>query len=53
MRLLGYTILIAALSASAFAGTPAPVPEVDASSFGSALALLSGGILILRGRRKR
>ena len=28
-------------------------PEIDANSAGSALALLSGAVLVLRGRRKR
>jgi MYXO-CTERM domain-containing protein len=30
-----------------------PVPEIDPSSAGSALALLIGGVLILAGRRRR
>ncbi len=30
-----------------------PVPEIDPGSIASALTLLSGGVLILTGRRKR
>jgi hypothetical protein len=47
-------VLIVLLTASvAFAGGgPAPVPEIDPGTGVSALALLSGGLLLLRSRRK-
>ena len=50
-KVLGMMLLV--VGASVFAmGVPA-VPEIGAGSAGSAVALLSGTLLILRGRRKR
>jgi hypothetical protein len=48
-RFFGFALLFAAISEYAFA-LPA-VPEIDASSGMSALALLGGGLLLLRSRR--
>jgi LPXTG-motif cell wall-anchored protein len=46
-------VLILLLTASvAFAGAPAAAPEIDPGTGISALALLSGGLLLLRSRRK-
>ena len=48
--------LLLLVSAAAFAGgTAAPVnaPEIDASTATAALALLTGGVAVLRGRRRR
>jgi len=52
MKLAGVVLLFvgAATFASAF---PAGVPEINAGSAGSALALLSGALLIIRARRKQ
>jgi len=50
-RVIGITILLASLATFAFAGTVAP--EIDASSGVAALGLLSGGLLVLRSRRKK
>ena len=51
MRLLiGITLLIVGTSAVALGAT---VPEIDPASGGSALALLAGALVIIRGRRKR
>jgi hypothetical protein len=47
----GYVCLFAGLSGQALAFEP--VPEIDAGSMASALMLLSGGLLILTGRRGR
>jgi hypothetical protein len=45
--------LILLLTASAaFAGSVTPVPEIDPGVGVSALALLSGGLVLLRSRRK-
>jgi|SwirhirootsSR3_FD_contig_31_18127692_length_468_multi_2_in_0_out_0_2 hypothetical protein len=49
-RVVG-TILLA-LGVSTFALASAAVPEVDAGSCGSALALISGALLLVRGRRR-
>ena len=47
------SLLILLISASAaFGGVGRPVPEVDPGVGISALALLSGGLLLLRSRRK-
>lgn len=47
----GHFCLLAGLSAQAWAFEP--VPEIDPGSMASALLLLSGGFLILTGRRGR
>jgi LPXTG-motif cell wall-anchored protein len=50
-RLSGLLLLSMGIAGHMFAGTV--VPEVDPSSGVAALALLSGGMLILRSRKKR
>jgi hypothetical protein len=49
-RILGWTMLVIGAAGSAMAGVTAP--EIDPASGVAALALLSGGVLVLRGRRK-
>jgi hypothetical protein len=49
-RILGLTILLTAAATCAFAGIGAP--EIDASSGMAAIALLSGGMVVLWGRRR-
>jgi len=49
----GCVCLFSGLSAQAWAFEPVGVPEIDAGSMASALMLLSGGLLILTGRRGR
>jgi hypothetical protein len=44
-------VLLATLAGYAFAAPPVG-PEIDASSGVAAIGLLSGGIMILRARRK-
>jgi hypothetical protein len=52
MRKVAVAVLILlGMSAVAFAGTPAP--EIDPSAAPGALALLSGALLVIRGRRRR
>jgi MYXO-CTERM domain-containing protein len=51
-RVIGIAIVLASLAGFAFAGA-VPVPEIDASSGVAALGLLSGGLLVLRSRRKK
>jgi len=51
-KVLGMLLLLAGASVFALGG-PASVPEIDPGSAGSALALLSGGLLVLRSRRGR
>lgn len=50
IRLFGYAVVFLATASFAMA-VPASVPEIDASSAGSAIALLGGGLMVLRARR--
>ena len=50
-RVIGVAILLS-VATFAFAGTTT-VPEIDASSGVAALGLVSGGLLVLRSRRKK
>lgn len=50
MKLSGMVLMFVAVSSFAFAGPS--VPEINAGSAGSALALLSGVLLVLRSRKK-
>jgi len=47
----GFLCVLAFLSGVA-AACVSPTPEIDAGSMASALTLLSGGLLIITGRRK-
>ncbi len=51
MLAAGFLCVFASLSGHAAAGSVV-VPEIDAGSMASALTLLSGGMLIIAGRRK-
>lgn len=52
MRKVAFAVLILlAMTGAAFAGNP--VPEIDPSAAPGALALLSGALLVIRGRRRR
>ncbi|MFI5458352.1 MAG: hypothetical protein ACHRXM_23220 [Isosphaerales bacterium] len=46
----GFVLVLSALSAPAWA---VPVPEMDAGLATSAMALLSGGLLMIAGRSRR
>jgi len=51
-KVLGMMLLV--VGASAFAmGTVGAVPEIGVGSAGSAVALLSGTLLVIRGRRRK
>ena len=50
-KTIGLAMLVLGVARYALAGTVSP--EIDASSGVAALALLSGGLLILRSRRRR
>jgi len=49
MKLLGMALMF--VGVASFANATA-VPEIDPGSAGSALALLSGALLVIRARRK-
>ena len=50
LRSLGLSLLLVGTAAFAFGATT--VPEIGVGSAGSAIALLSGAVLVFRGRRK-
>ena len=50
MKLFGIALMF--VGVAGFAQAVAAVPEIDPGSAGSALALLSGALLVIRGRRK-
>jgi hypothetical protein len=51
-KILGLALMMVGTSSALMAGAIA-VPEIDASTGASALAILAGGILVLRARRKK
>lgn len=51
-KLLGLILLMVGASVTCLAGLTA-VPEIDPASGAAAIAMLAGGLLVLRGRRKR
>ena len=54
MKVFGLTLLLVCAATSAFANyTPVAAPEIDGGSAASALVVLSGGLLVLRTRRKK
>jgi hypothetical protein len=50
-KFVGLSIIFLGASISAFAGDP--TPEIDASTGAAAIALVSGGLMVLRSRRKK
>jgi len=51
-KCLGLSLLLLGATSFAFAGAIA-APEIDGASAASAVVLLSGGLLVLRARRKK
>lgn len=51
MKILGLIGLLLALNTASFAGSIA-APEIDGNSIVAGLALVSGGLLILKARKK-
>ena len=52
MKFIGIVLLFMGLSSFAMAGEPI-APEVSPASGAAALALVSGAVLVIRGRRKK
>jgi len=50
---ISLVLLLGATSMSVFGAGPTPVPEIDASSAAAAITLISGGLLLLRARRRK
>ena len=53
MKSIGMMLLLAGFSSFAVAGGADSVPEISAVSGAGALALVSGALLVIRGRRKK
>jgi hypothetical protein len=53
MKFIGMVLLLAGFSSLAFAGAAPPAPEIGPASGIAALTLVSGAILVIRGRRKK
>lgn len=51
-RLLGMMLLVVGVSGGATANAPS-VPEIGMGSAGSAIALVSGSLLVMRARRRK
>jgi len=51
-KFIGFSLLLIGAASCAFAG-PVAAPEIDGASAVSAVALLSGSLLVLRARRKK
>lgn len=50
----GVALMVAAIVGRADGGLPPPTtPEIDPGSLASALVLLAGGVMVLRGRIRR
>jgi len=52
MKSLALIVLLLGAAASVRAAALVAVPEIDSASAGGALTLLSGALLVIRGRRK-
>jgi LPXTG-motif cell wall-anchored protein len=52
-KILGFASLMIAAAVSCLAGTGPVAPEIDPTSAGAAIALLGGGLLVIRYRRKK
>ncbi len=52
MRILGFALMVAGLAGTAFAGS-LPAPEIDGSTATAAIALVAGGLVVLRARKRR
>jgi len=51
MKILGMMLLVAGAAGQMFAGNNAP--EIDGSTASAAIALVTGGLVVLRARRKK
>ena len=52
-KMIGMAMVFLSVGGAAFARFVDEAPEIDPSSGAAALALLSGGMLVLRSRRKK
>jgi len=52
-RVVGFALVLTALSGTAMAQRIPRAPEIDAGSVATALALLAGGMTMMLGRRRK
>jgi len=52
MKNFALLVVFLGVSGSAFAGTAVVAPEIDAATAVSAVALVTGGLFVLRNRKK-
>ncbi len=52
-KVFGFILVLSAMAGMARAFDPLAVPEIDPGTAGSALTLLTGGLLILKDRMRR
>ena len=50
-KILGLSLLMIGASVNCLAGNS--IPEIDPAAGGAVIALVAGGLLVIRGRRKR
>jgi hypothetical protein len=53
VRVFGFAIILGSMAGYAFAGVSPAAPEIDATTGVAAIGLVTGGLLILRSRRKK
>ena len=51
MRILGLALILAGIAGSALAGQVAP--EIDGATASAAVALVAGGLIVLRARKRK
>jgi hypothetical protein len=52
-KAIGLVLILLGATAALLAVPGAPAPEIDPGSAGTAIALLSGSLLVIRGRRRK
>jgi len=52
VKVLGLSLMLAGLAGAAF-GAAISAPEIDGSSAVAAVALIAGGLVVLRARKRR
>lgn len=52
LKMAGMALLVVGMSVVCAAAIPVEAPEIDASTAGSAIALLGGAIMMIRARKR-
>lgn len=53
MKHFGCVMVMLAMAVPVMAGPVAPVPEINAGSASAAITLLSGGLVVLKARKRK